>query len=147
MYILSQMRRTIYSTTFSVFSIPRAGGTVHLQSKTPYRITESQNVRDWKAPRKIIQSHPPAGAGISRSGHTGTRPGRFWMSSEKETPQSFWAACSSVMLLSQWSFFSYLCGTSCVPACTCCPLSYHWMSLRKACLYPPDTHLLHISKH
>ena len=34
-------------------------------------------------------------------GCTGTRPGRFWMSSEKETPQSFWAACSSVMLLSQ----------------------------------------------
>jgi len=32
------------------------------------------------------------------------------------------------------SFFSCLCGTSCVPACTHCPLSYHCMSLRRAWL-------------
>ena len=44
-------------------------------------------------------------------------------------------------------FFSYLCGTSCVPDCTHCPLSYHWMSLRKAWLHPHDTHPLRIYKH
>mgnify|MGYP001858603632 CR=1 FL=1 len=28
-----------------------------------HRNTESQNVRDWKGPQKIIQSNPPTGAG------------------------------------------------------------------------------------
>ena len=44
-------------------------------------------------------------------------------------------------------FLLILCGISCVPACTHCPLSYHWMSLRWACLHPPETHPLHIYKH
>lgn len=28
--------------------------------------------------------------------------------------------------------FSHLCGTSYAPACTRCPLSYHWMALKRA---------------
>ena len=42
-------------------------------------------------------SPTPAKAGPPRAGHTGTYPGRFGMSPERETPQRPWAACASAL--------------------------------------------------
>ncbi|XP_064914253.1 phosphatidylinositol-glycan biosynthesis class F protein isoform X1 [Columba livia] len=61
---------SIFGAWFGAFPIPldwdrpwqRCCG-LQLQWKF---VTESQNVRDWKGPRKIIQSNPPAGAGAPR---------------------------------------------------------------------------------
>ena len=42
-----------------------------------YRITESQNIRDWKGPQMIIWSNPPARPGTPRLGHTRMCSGGF----------------------------------------------------------------------
>lgn len=103
-----------------------------------------QNIRDQKGPWKIVQSNAPPGAGPPRSGHKGTRPGRFWVSTGDSTTP--WATCSSALPPSPRSFVSYLSRISHISTCTHCPLSCHWVSLRRGWLHPPDTRSLRIYK-
>ena len=112
-----------------------------------YRITETQNSRDWKGPLWVILSNPPAEAGSPTAGCTGPCPGGSWISLEKENPQPPWAACSSAPSPSEGrSSSSCSDGTSCASVCAYCPLSCQWAPLKRA--WPcPDTHPSDICKH
>lgn len=50
---------------------------------------------------EFVQSNPLVRAGSTRTGCSVMCPARFWISPRAETPQPFWAACSSIQTLSQ----------------------------------------------
>ena len=57
--------------------------------------------------------------------------------SKEETPQPLWATCASAPLAAQHRSASWCSkGTSCVPTCAHCLLSWHWAALAKAWLHP-----------
>ena len=113
---------------------------IHLQ-----RITESQNVMDWKGSSSPIplleQEH------LDQVTQVGVRAGSECLQRRRPHNVSWQPTPVFCHPHSEEVFFSYLCGTFYVPACTPCPLSYHWISLRRAWLHPPDAHPLHIYKH
>jgi len=104
------------------------------------RVTESQNVRGWKAPLWVTQSNPPVEAGSPTAGCTGPCPGGSSISPEQETPQPPWAACASAPSPSEGrSSSSCSAGTSCASVCACCPLSCHWAPLKRVWPHAPVT--------
>lgn len=54
----------------------------------PTDFTESPNYQGWTGPLDIIWSSAPVEAEWPRAGHTGTRPGGFGTSLERETPRT-----------------------------------------------------------
>ena len=56
-----------------------------------HRITECLGLEGTSVGHPV---QPPAKAGSPRADCTGPRPGGSWISPEKETPQTPWAACS-----------------------------------------------------
>ena len=109
-----------------------------------HRITETQNCRigrGLKRPLEIIKSNPPTEAGSIRAGCTGTHPGGFKISAEKQNPQHLWVVCSSAPSPSKQRT-SPSCSdvTSCASVCAHCPLSFRWVSLKRVWPHPLDTH-------
>ena len=91
-------------------------------------LTESQNVRGWKGPRKLIQCNPPMEQEHpDEVTQEGVQAG--WnVCTEGDSTTSLGSLGQALPPSPGTSFFSNLNGTSCVPVCTHCPLSCHWLS-------------------
>lgn len=94
----------------------------------PYRIAEVR--RDpWRSSSPM----PLPKAQSTRAGPSGQRPIEFRVVQKRETPQPLRVTCSSPYPPSQLkSFFLCLNEISYISICARCPLSIHWILLRKS---------------